>query len=147
MSSGPRALVQCTAVTIGFCTHHIQRRWMWFLSAILKIRIFTAYPRTLEGSLTLLRESQISYDHSVHKRKFSLTHGTTCATISMRHQFDGDTIDTTRYGHRKLEAFHSDDMHCFGKNMLSVEDDTLIAWWMKRRVKKKVTSSKYWALS
>lgn len=46
-------------------------------------------------------------------------------------QYDCDTIDTTRFGPRKLDAFHSDDMHCFRITMFSVADDTVVVWWMK----------------
>jgi hypothetical protein len=46
-------------------------------------------------------------------------------------QCDDDTIDTTWYGSRRLEAIYLGDMHCLGVNVASGEQDigSFVMWW------------------
>jgi len=42
------------------------------------------------------------------------------------------------------EAIHSDDRHCFNVNIVSDDEDIVIIWRMKRRLKKVVKRRKCW---
>ena len=71
------------------------------------------------------------------------SHGTTCDTIILRCQRNGDTIDRTRYVLRILEAIIPLRLYTvFSTNTSLVEEKILVVWWMKRRLKEDNKSDK-----